>query len=67
MKNFAIGKNHKGLKVLYRKPPEGIGEGMDFHASQQRFIYDLHKDNIIDNYLYENRSNKKPKLISCIQ
>ena len=38
-----------------------------FHASQLRVIYDLYKDDIVDNYLYGNLSNKKPKLISCIQ
>ena len=40
---------------------------VDFHASQLRVIYNLYKDNIVDNYLCGNLSNKKPKLISCIQ
>ncbi len=64
---FSYWKKFKRFEGIVQKTSGRNWRGVDFHASHLRIIYDLYQDKIVNSYLSGNLSNRKPKLISCIQ
>lgn len=60
-------KSEQGFKGVVQKTSGRNWRGVDFHASQLRVIYDLYQDKIVDCFLSEALSSRKPNLISCIK
>jgi len=63
---FSHWKKTRKFDGVLQKTSGRNWRGIDFHVSQLRVIYDLYNDKIVDSYLSGNLSNRKPKLISCI-
>jgi folate-dependent phosphoribosylglycinamide formyltransferase PurN len=59
-------KCEQGFKGVVQRTSGRNWRGVDFYASQLRVIYDLYQDKIVDSYLSGELSNRKPKLVSCI-
>ena len=65
-KIFTQWKRVGRLEGIVQRVSGRTWRGVDFHASQLRVIYDLYQDRVVDCYLSGLLSDRKPKLISCI-
>ena len=65
-KIFFYWKRERKFNGIVQKTSGRNWRGADFHASQLRVIYDLYKDKMVDSYLSGAQSNRKSKLIFCI-
>jgi hypothetical protein len=66
-KIFNYWKSEQGFEGIIQKTSGRNWREVDFHGSQLRVIYDLYQDKIVDSYLSGELSNRKPKIVSCIE
>lgn len=66
-KIFSHWNSEQGFEGVIQRTSGRNWRGVDFHGSQLRVIYDLYQDKIVDSYLSGALSNRKPKLLSCIE